>query len=80
MPDRKAKSISHSQSDEAEEARLDADAQADYASGRVVPHSDVVKWLKSWGKPNELPCPTSNSPWPGVDPATYGAPWQRRRR
>jgi predicted transcriptional regulator len=22
-----------------------------------VPHEEVVKWLKSWGTPDELPCP-----------------------
>jgi len=22
-----------------------------------VPQEDVVKWLRSWGKPDELPCP-----------------------
>ena len=43
--------------DEAAEARLDAEAEADYAAGRVVPHAEVVKWLESWGKPDELPCP-----------------------
>jgi predicted transcriptional regulator len=44
--------------DEANEARLDAEAVADYEAGRVVPHAEVVKWLQSWGKPDELPCPT----------------------
>jgi predicted transcriptional regulator len=22
-----------------------------------VPHDEVVKWLRSWGTPDELPCP-----------------------
>lgn len=44
--------------DDAEDARLDAEAMADYEAGRVVPHAEVVKWLQSWGKPDELPCPT----------------------
>lgn len=44
--------------DEALEARLDAEAEADYTAGRVVPHEKVVEWLKSWGTPDELPRPT----------------------
>lgn len=43
--------------DEKSEARLDAEAEAAYAAGRVVPHAKVVKWLESWGTPNELPRP-----------------------
>ncbi len=35
--------------DEAEEARLDAAAEAAYKAGRVVPHAKVVEWLKSRG-------------------------------
>jgi predicted transcriptional regulator len=42
---------------EEEEERAIAEAEADVAAGRVVPHEDVVKWLKSWGTPDELPCP-----------------------
>jgi len=42
---------------EAEEARLDARAIADAEAGRVVPHEDVVAWLRSWGTPEELPRP-----------------------
>ncbi len=43
--------------DQDAEAQANADAEADVEAGRVVPHEDVVKWLKSWGKPDELPCP-----------------------
>ncbi len=47
--------------DEEEEERAiaeaEAEAEADVAAGRVVPHEEVVKRLKSWGTPNELPCP-----------------------
>ena len=43
--------------DEEEEERAIAEAGADVAAGRVVPHEEVVKWLKSWGTPDELPCP-----------------------
>ena len=45
--------------DEEEEERAIAEAEADVAAGRVVPHDEVVKWLKSWGTPDELPCPKS---------------------
>jgi predicted transcriptional regulator len=45
--------------DEAEEARLDAEAMADFrAAGRFVTHEKVAEWLMSWGTDNELPCPT----------------------
>jgi predicted transcriptional regulator len=43
--------------DENAEARAIAEAEADVAAGRVVPHDEVVKWLRSWGTPNELPWP-----------------------
>lgn len=44
------------------EAELDAQAEADFAAGRVVPHADVAKWLSSWGTENELPCPAAPKP------------------
>ena len=44
--------------DEEAEARAIAQARADIAAGRFVPHAKVVEWLRSWGTPNELPCPT----------------------
>jgi predicted transcriptional regulator len=43
--------------DEEAEARAIAEAEADIDAGRVVPHEEVVKWLRSWGTLNELPCP-----------------------
>ena len=43
--------------DEAEEARLDAKAEADMEAGRFVSHAKVVRWLQSWGTPNKLPRP-----------------------
>ena len=43
--------------DEAEQARLDAEAQEDYRAGRTVPHAKVARWLDSWGTDHELPCP-----------------------
>jgi len=29
----------------------------DAEAGRVVPHEDVVAWILSWRKPDELPMP-----------------------
>lgn len=55
MPD--LKTIFDIEPDEALEARLDAEAEADVAAGRLVPHEKVVEWLKSWGTPNVLPRP-----------------------
>lgn len=43
--------------DAAEEARLDALAEAEIDAGLVVPHEEVAAWLRSWGTPNELPRP-----------------------
>jgi predicted transcriptional regulator len=40
-----------------EEAASLARAEADIAAGRVVPHSEVVKWLQTWGTPEEGPPP-----------------------
>jgi predicted transcriptional regulator len=54
-------SIFDREPDEVEEARLDAEAMADFRAGRVVPHEKVAAWLMSWGTDNELPCPTAES-------------------
>lgn len=43
--------------DEEAEAQAIAQARADIAAGRFVPHDKVVEWLRSWGTPDELPCP-----------------------
>jgi predicted transcriptional regulator len=45
------------QIDDEAEARAIAKARAEIAAGQGVPHEEVVKWLQSWGKPDELPCP-----------------------
>jgi predicted transcriptional regulator len=37
-------------------AAIDAGIEAADA-GRVVNHEDVVDWVKSWGRPDELPMP-----------------------
>jgi len=61
MADADQDSIYDIPSDEAGETAADAAARAEIAAGQFVRHSDVVKWLKSWGKPNELPCPLPSS-------------------
>jgi predicted transcriptional regulator len=45
--------------DEAVEACLDAEGEADDQAGRMVPHDKVVIWLKSWGTVHPLPRPCS---------------------
>jgi predicted transcriptional regulator len=42
----------------ADQRRL-AEAEADIAAGRIVPNDEVVKWLETWGKPEETPAPKS---------------------
>ena len=54
MADTESKSIFD---DEAEDARLDAEAIKAYREGRLVPHAEVAAWLDSWGSSSELPCP-----------------------
>ena len=34
-----------------------AEAEADIAAGRGVPHAEVSKWLKTWGTPDFKPMP-----------------------
>jgi predicted transcriptional regulator len=41
--------------DEAVETHAIDEAEADIAAGRIVRHEDVVKWLRSWGTPDEFP-------------------------
>jgi predicted transcriptional regulator len=43
--------------DKGAEERAIAEAEADVAAGRVVPHEAVVEWLKSWGTADERPAP-----------------------
>jgi predicted transcriptional regulator len=45
------------QIDNEAEARALQQARADVAAGRVISHEAVVRWLRSWGTPNELPRP-----------------------
>ena len=59
MDDTGTKSIFDDEADEAEDTRLDAEADAEIEAGRFVRHADVVKWLQSWGTQDKLPRPRS---------------------
>jgi predicted transcriptional regulator len=39
--------------------RAVANARAQVAAGQAIPLAEVVRWLDSWGTPDELPPP----PW-----------------
>lgn len=43
--------------DEEADARLIAEAEADFAAGRVISNEAMMRWIKSWGTPDELPPP-----------------------
>lgn len=43
---------------EIDDATADAQALAAFKAGRVVSHEKVKAWLRSWGKPDELPPPS----------------------
>jgi predicted transcriptional regulator len=57
MPDSEAKSIFDTEPDEAHEARLDAEADSDYAAGRFEPHERVREWLKKLARGERIPPP-----------------------
>jgi predicted transcriptional regulator len=40
-------------------AALIAEAEADFAAGRCVPHEEVAAWLDTWGKGERVPPPAS---------------------
>ncbi len=40
----------------ADEAAM-LEGEADVKAGRTVPHEEVVKWLRTWGSPDEQPPP-----------------------
>jgi predicted transcriptional regulator len=42
---------------DADDEAADAEALADLEAGRTVSHAAVKAWLRSWGKPDELPPP-----------------------
>ena len=57
MTEHKARSIFDTPPDAAVEARLDAEAEADCAAGRVVPHARVREWLAKLVKGEKVPPP-----------------------
>jgi len=59
MAQPKIKSIFDAPPDAAHEARLDAEAEADYAAGRIVPHARVREWLMQLSRGERVPPPES---------------------
>ena len=57
MTETKARSIFDTPPDAAVEARLDAEAEADCAAGRVVPHERVREWLQKLARGEKVPPP-----------------------
>lgn len=45
--------------DEEAEVAADAEADADIAAGRVIPHAEIAAWLDTWGSPEFKPAPAS---------------------
>ena len=45
--------------EEEDDARLIAEAEADFAAGRCIPHEEVAAWLDTWGKGERVPPPKS---------------------
>jgi len=59
MPETDLRSIFDLPADEATEACLDAEAEADFAARRVVPHERVHEWLRRLVKAERIPPPES---------------------
>ena len=57
MADTDVKSIFDLDADDAVEARLDAEAEADYAAGRVISHENMRAWLTKLAKGERVPAP-----------------------
>jgi hypothetical protein len=57
MADTDARSIFDIPPDEALEARLDAEAEADYAAGRVISHERMCEWLTKLARGEKVPRP-----------------------
>jgi len=55
----RSKSVFDIPPDELAEARLDAEAEADFAAGRVVPHERVREWLTRLANGERVPPPQS---------------------
>lgn len=47
------------EADEIADAALIAEAEADFAAGRCIPHEEVAAWLDTWGKGERVPPPKS---------------------
>ncbi|MGD0432597.1 MAG: hypothetical protein ABSA58_16055 [Acetobacteraceae bacterium] len=52
-----AKSAFDMEPDADQEARLDAEAEADYAAGRVICHERMCEWLTKLAKGEKVPPP-----------------------
>jgi predicted transcriptional regulator len=57
MAETKVQSIFDIPPDAAAEARLDAEAEADFAAGRVIPHERLREWLLRLAKGERVPPP-----------------------
>ena len=57
MAEANTKSIFEMKPDAAHAARLDAEADADVAAGRVVPHARVREWLAKLARGEQEPPP-----------------------
>jgi predicted transcriptional regulator len=57
MAEPELKPIFATRPDSAHEARLDAEAEADFAAGQVVPHDRVREWLMRLAKGEKVPPP-----------------------
>ena len=57
MAETKVESIFEMEPDAVHEARLDAEADADYAAGRFVPHDRIRDWLKKLARGERVPPP-----------------------
>ena len=56
-----SKSIFDIEPDETVEARLDAEAEADYAAGRVISHERMCEWLTKLAKGERVPPPPDDA-------------------
>lgn len=65
MTETKARSIFDTPPDIAVEACLDAEAEADYAAGRAVPHERVREWLVRLAKGEKVTPPGLRAGKPG---------------
>jgi predicted transcriptional regulator len=57
MPETETRSVFEIEPDAATEARLDAQAEADYAAGRVVSQERVLEWLEKLARGERVPRP-----------------------